>query len=211
MAWRAVVAGPAAELHPLDGVENGAMRVFTIAPAEGYEWVLPLDDEDFEVLLRFDGTPRRPTWTPMPMRLVTSDEGVALKRSDFPWLGSHVLIMRPRAIECLRSLLDAHGELLPLQCGNESLQVLNVRSMIEALNLDTSAVVRVSSGRLMTIRKHVFFPERIADAQLFKLPQISRGSIYVSDAFVHAVTSSDLRGLSFKLVWDSAPAQSHTI
>jgi hypothetical protein len=39
------------------------------------------------------------------------DDRHACKPSDFPWLGGHALILRTTAVEALRDLLEANGEL----------------------------------------------------------------------------------------------------
>jgi hypothetical protein len=44
---------------------------------------------------------------------VTADEGQAFNTSDFPWLGSHVLVMRRPAIDALQEILQSSGEFLP--------------------------------------------------------------------------------------------------
>ena len=48
------------------------------------------------------GRPLATTWTPMRMKLVREDEhGHPWKEADMPWLGSHLLILRPRAVMAL--------------------------------------------------------------------------------------------------------------
>jgi hypothetical protein len=51
------------------------------------------------------------------MRIIREDEGQTLHESDSPWLGSHALVFKARAVKALGPLLREYGELLPLLCG----------------------------------------------------------------------------------------------
>ena len=54
----------------------------------------------------------------------------------------------------------------------------------------------------MTIDRHVFFPDAIGDAAMFRLANIPRGGwTYVTDEYVGTVLRTDLRCADFDLVW----------
>lgn len=179
-----------------------SIRIYEPAVTEGFEWALPADPADYEVFASFDGTSRSANWTPVPMTLLTEDEGRTFEESDMPWLGGHALVLRERAVEVLGPMLLGEGELLPLACDDAELWVLNVLQVIDALDEDRSKIVRFSTGRIMAIEEHSFRREPLENVTIFKIPQMLRGSTFVNEDFVRLVQSSELRGADFKLVWE---------
>jgi expansin (peptidoglycan-binding protein) len=53
----------------------------------------------------------------------------------------------------------------------------------------------------MTIDRHVFRPDAVAGAVIFRLPGPRGGWTYVTDQYVDAVLGTDLQGADFDLVW----------
>lgn len=93
------------------------------------------------------------------------------------------------------------GRVLPLECEDEPLKVFNACHVSDALDEIESDIVRFGSGRIMTIRAHVFRAGEIGDADVFKLSQMPRGSLYATDRFVDLFDSHQLRGTRFEAVW----------
>jgi len=177
-------------------------RIYVPAVQEGFEWVLPVDEADHEVFRGLDGTPRRDRWKPVRVyRLTESPTGAPLAESDLPWLASHVLVLREKAVAAFPALTD-HGELLPLECPDADLWVFNALRLIDAVDENASTLVRFSSGRILNIERHVFHPDRVQDVEVFKLPQMPRGWLYVTDDFVSRAASAGLRGVGFEQVWE---------
>lgn len=179
------------------------MNVFTIGAPEGYEWVLPVHEEDFEIL-RFDGTPRRAGWEPVPMRRLRVDaRGQCLQDSDFPTCsGSDMLMCRERAVTALRETLETCGELLPLACADGlPLWTLNVTQLLDALDEEESTLLRVpETGKILRVIAPRFRRQKLAGSRLFKLAQAPKGLIYASEEFVRSVQPLGLRGIEFKEV-----------
>jgi hypothetical protein len=81
------------------------------------------------VFLSLDGSPRASNWKPVPVRSVRADDTQECNPSDFPWLGS-ALVMRRRAVDALRDMVVANGEILPLHTDDDvELYVFNVRAI----------------------------------------------------------------------------------
>lgn len=176
--------------------------VFQPRVPEGFQWVVCCDEADFEVFRGFDGTPRRDAWTPVAVRLLQrGEDGAQLSPAELPWLGSHVLVLTAMAANVLRRDLEPFGELLPLSCDDAELYVYNVLRVIDALDEDHSELVRFSSGRILKIVHHAFRPEAIQNVHVFKIPQMLRGSIFVTKEIVAAVRSAGLQGTEFEQVW----------
>ena len=182
------------------------MRIYEFEVQEGYEWVVPLDEEDFDVFRSFDGSVRAEVWRPIPMRLITEDEqGRSLRSSDVPWLGEHAPVLRQEASVSLAAALANDGEVLPLLCDQASLVVFNTTTVLDALDLDRSAVIRFpSTGRIMKVTSHVFRPERLQGVRAFKVPELLRGSVFVTDEVVSAAEAARLDGVGFRLVWEAS-------
>jgi hypothetical protein len=188
----------------LDGKD--ALKVYEFSVVEGYEWVRPIDDDDFESFRQFDGTPRFDRWSPVAVRLITEDErGRSFAASDFPWLGQHAPIMRPRAAACIRECVPPEdAELLPLLCAEVELVLLNPLQVVDALDLERSSLVRFpSSGRVMTVKSHVFRADRLSGLSVFRVPDLLRTAVFVTEPVVDAVREAKLEGVAFRLLWES--------
>ena len=74
------------------------MKVYEFAVQEGYEWVAPMDESQFELFRDLAGSSRSAGWSPVPMRLIQEDEqGRELPYPDIPWLGKHAPVLRDPA------------------------------------------------------------------------------------------------------------------
>jgi hypothetical protein len=148
-----------------------------------------------------NGTPRAASWTPLEMQLHREDEGKRLSEADSPWMGSDVLILRPRAIAALRPTLLEYGELLPLHCAGAELWLYNVTRVIDALDEAASTIDRFPDGRVILVRRPVFRKEAIGDTEVFKLSHRRGDRIFVGQRFADLWHSAGLTGVEFTHVW----------
>jgi hypothetical protein len=168
--------------------------------------VLPTRKADYETL-SFDGTSRASTWKPVTVNLLrAAEDGTKFSQSDTPWFGTHAPVLRTRAVAAVKDFLAAYGELLPLACPDADLQVFNTTSVVAALDVDRSQVVRFASGGVMTIEEYAFKPSTLRGAGAFKLPEMMRGPVFFTEEFVMLVQRKGLIGVGFKLVWDGSPS-----
>lgn len=178
------------------------MRVYEPGVRPGFEWVLPVDDADHEYLWSLDGSPRLSTWRPVPVsRLTVADDGSPREVADLPWLGAHVLVLRPSAVAVLGPLLEQHGELLPLSCPDAELWLFNTLTVTDALDEAGSDLVSFDDGTILAVERYEF--RAAAVAPVFKVPQLLRGPLFVTDEFASAVTDAGLTGLELTEVWRS--------
>jgi hypothetical protein len=189
------------------------LRVYEPAVTEDFEWVQPTHESDFDAVYQLDGRPRTKEWRPIRVRLLRRDSTLGrktLKPAELPWLGGHALVCRPRAHELLAPILERSGEFLPLDLGGgEPLWLFNVCQIVDALDEAASDIVRFpSSGRVMDIRRHVFFPDRVAGMTAFRIPQ-SR-SLFLGGEAVDAIVGLELSGARFELVWQMPPGGEKT-
>jgi YD repeat-containing protein len=170
----------------------------------GYE-VLECVDNDawFDILLALDGSSRAANWKPFRVRRVGKARKRPFRPSDSPYEGTYALFFRRSAVDALRDILDAHGELLPLEDeGGVELFLYNPRA-IEALDQVLSIGSRDENGKLESASRPVFIPSVVEGVDIFKLAVPRAGTIYVSDRFVQRWKQAKLEGLDFKVVWDS--------
>ena len=177
------------------------VAIYAPVGAEGFECINTIDDQDYEVFLQFDGKPRKSEWKPVAVCRVRADQYQACNASDFPWLGSHAVVMRRAAVDALRDILDSSGEVLPLSTDDDvELFVLNAR-VIDALDEANSSLMKFpGTNRIMRIKKVAFVASAIEGADLFRLPHRA-SSTYVSERFVERVKAAGLHGLVFNKVW----------
>ena len=183
------------------------MRIYVPTVLEGQEWVLPKIQEDNHILLDLRGQ-RQIRWAPPRMEFLTeSEDGTRLGYSDFPWYGSHVLILRRAAAKRLRRIMAPYGEFLSLKGGN-GLELFNATTELDALDEDRSQIVRYNDGDIMVIERYVLRREAIGNALIFKLPYRA-SSLYVQAPFAEQISAMGLSGIGFELIWsdetDPAP------
>ena len=182
------------------------MKIYVAIGKDDVELAHPLASKGFETINQLcDGNSHSVPWAPLPFTLIQEDNGRQLRSVDTPWLGDHVLILKPRAVTELAHLLDGSGELLPLE-SPANLQLFNSTVMLDALNEDTSILQRFSSGQIMHIRKYDFREEVVAKADIFRIPNVRVSSLFFSEQFVEEYEAKKLTGLDFKTVWSSSRA-----
>jgi hypothetical protein len=177
--------------------------------SEGVELCHPVDQKDFETInAMLNGHEARSAWNPVCVELISHDSGVELSVSDCPWLGSHALIFRPRVIEFLRKMLEAHGELLPLRCESADLKIYNVTTVIDALDESACSLMRLANGRIFRVNRYAFDSARIRGRAIFKIPNLRVSPTFVTQNFVSAWFETGLSGLSFEEVWREGVCES---
>jgi Immunity protein family (Imm11) len=178
------------------------MKIYEPLRAGPYEFCHPINEDEFETVAELcNGTPRAASWKPLKMRLVREDEGEILSASDSPWLASHVMILRARAAAALSPLLLEDGELLPLECPGAELWLYNVTRVTDALDEAASTIDRFRDGRIMLVRRPVFYGDRIEGIDAFKLSHDRGEPIYVSQRLVDHWHAAKLTGIEFLPVW----------
>lgn len=180
-------------------------RVFRLAVPEGLEWVLPLDPADFEVFRTLSERQPGTAWHRIQVRLLKEDEhGRPWLRSDMPWLGGHVLILREEAIEAVGQLLAPYGELLPLECDDARLVVFSAPIVANVLEESRSEIARFASGRIMDIRRPAFNLGALAGRGAFKLAELPRGDLFLRGDLVEAIRATGLTaGTEFRLIYEA--------
>jgi hypothetical protein len=172
-------------------VSGNERRFCEARPTEGFEWIAPVDHDNFELFHTLHAGAPAAAWQAVEMELITTDDaGLPLRRSWMPWLGSHVLILRDDAIEAVGSILSPHGALLPLRCADARLSLFTTNLIPDAIDQAHSQLVRFDSGNILDIVKLSLNGSIVDDVEAFKLAEQPRGSIYLSDRLVARIKAT---------------------
>ena len=144
-----------------------------------------------------NGAERKQSWKAIPIKTLREDNGRRLLESDSPWLGSHGLSFRPRAIRALEPLLEIHGELLPLLCGEAEFRLYHPTQVLDALDENASSVAR----RIMRVERYVLRPDVLERVAIFMIPNLRVSPTFVDQRFVDLWRPAGLKGLEFSQIW----------
>lgn len=181
------------------------MGVYRLIPPETlFQFLIPADRQTAELLATLPQLDSNASLGPLPVKLITRNQGQELALTDFPWFESNVPAYSKRAFAVLEPLLGSHVRPFELRAlTGETFVGLHVERVVDALDPDRSHLTLFpSSGRVMDIDRHVFISSRVRDTVLFRLPQFDRaGWIYASGRYVDAVAATGLETAAFDLVW----------
>ncbi|MGL5909831.1 MAG: hypothetical protein ACRCZP_07510 [Phycicoccus sp.] len=161
--------------------------VYRLVPVDGYEWALPVDDDDFERFRDLDGRASVASWSARRMALLRDGDGTSLQRAELPWLAGNVIVLRDDAVETVGALLEPFGALLPLVCDDARLAVFSADSLGGALDESASEIVRFSSGGILDLVRPAFHSEVIVGVGAFRLADMPRGDVYLAGDLVEAI------------------------
>ena len=105
-------------------------------------------------------------WSPPTFELVRSDEYRSnLPKSDFPTFTIATMVLSARAVERLRPMLVACGEILPIRLSNDhdTFYLFNVTRVLDAVDMKRSEFMRLPSGGIMKYERLVFDAATIPD------------------------------------------------
>lgn len=173
-----------------------------LAEGSQYQNLKPIRESDWPVLLSFNkGASLADTWTPVPVEGVSYGDK-ALPVSDFPLLAPNLPVFSQRAVNALMDCLERHGEVLPLLSDGPEYHAFNCMKTTDSLDTERSVITRFPSGGIMSIDRYHFFEHKLAEIEVFRLPDRS-ANVFVTDAFARRVRQCGLTGFRIPVVWDS--------
>lgn len=165
-----------------------------------YDDLVPVDEYTVEEMQSYDGRSHKDSWIPKEVkRMQPANKRLLGDLSSY--LGEPVFSFN--ALEKLSDLIDNDVEVLPLINDEGDFSLINVTSVLNAINYEKASYKTFSDGRIMRFIKYVFNEDVIASCNIFKIVDLPRGYVFVTDNFVNAVKKNKLKGFSFDLVWDS--------
>jgi hypothetical protein len=179
------------------------MKFYSYLGKTGYEILNCLDWEGGDVFYQLNDKPAAQSWKPVRVVRERGSLREGCRPSDSPWRTSHVLIFRRSAVDALRDMLDAHGELLPLEDKDGVELWLFHPLSIDAFDHEKSKGPRLPDGRIEAAILHVFIPSKLEGVDIFKHACPRGGEIYLSERFLQRWKEAKLKGLDFYVSWDS--------
>lgn len=169
-----------------------------------YQYPIPIHRKDWVMTDQIIGKPLLKFWIPVKIRIIKNDPTTKnMTAGDFPYFSAHVPLFSWHAVSVLRDILEPHGEFLPLDCKEQKFIAFNVFTFLDVLDIHRSEITYFEDGkRIMAIDKYSFLPFNWKDVVIFKLPQESKGYVFVTDTFVNRVKEAKLKGFDFEKVWE---------
>lgn len=157
------------------------------------------------------GEPCRDWKLPRYKPRTVGDQGYPkrLPDGDFVGIDLTVIGLRKAAKAAIGDAFERYGELLPVQVGDDkqAVWVFHCLTVIDAMDVANSNTYGIDEyGGPNIINRYSFYPERVKDAMLFRLPR--RGSpVFCTDAFRQLVADRGMkgRGLWFATQWSDEP------
>lgn len=128
--------------------------------------------------------------------------------SDLPkfWTCSGIFVLSERAKTCLDELIKDCVEFIPLKCHDRVLYLINILSIIDAINYEQASFERLSTGLVVGMNQYSFHKERIEGLNIFVTTlngHIHSTEVFVTSEFKDIVEKNNLKGFKFVEVWDS--------
>jgi hypothetical protein len=183
-------------------------NVYQIGGETQCELCRPVHADDWDRIREEVGGDRAAaSWTPMEVQIIASEsDGSQLRYSDAPWIAHNALVLRPRAREVFLESVRTEVEMLPLVCADEDLVLVNVLTVLPALDEERAKITRLPSGVPLSVSKYEFLPEVIGQARIFKLSGWRASPVFATEALRSAYLKAALAGLSFRKVWSTGGA-----
>lgn len=175
-----------------------------------FQSLAPVKGADVSIIINlFDGKPIKRLWNPIEVQIFEGEEGeeeeeIGKSEGDFPLFGGQPVFTK-NAVETIEDLLTPNGEILPLifEQKTDKYFIFNVTKISDALDVNQSKVRRYTTGNIMCIDKFEFNPHKLDGAVIFKIPQLVKAYVFVTDLFLERVEQADLTGFDFVQVWNS--------
>ena len=158
-----------------------------------------LDKLGREYPFHIDPTPKsyEAVWSALEVGFYdSSDKGTASELPDIT-VGNGKLFLNARAYEQLHSLLEPHGEFLPVTYGKNEGYIFNCLSLAEDVaGLDEKLSIKNEYGDLQSL---VFHEDKVHSMAIFRSEFDGYMGFFCKDDFKDAVESAGLKGITFSI------------
>lgn len=122
------------------------------------------------------------------------------------WSETSILVFSKEAVCVLNNILDESVEIIPLDCDDREYFILNVLSIIDAIDYTKSNFRKLDTGLVVGFDKYSFLEDEVKDKHIFKVllnNKVYTTEIFVSETLKNIVEEHKLKGFKFIEVWDS--------
>jgi hypothetical protein len=153
-------------------------------------------------VLDFDGTPVKQRWHPITVEPILGEFPDLMRVGDLTKLGA-VPVFSDRAVKALERELGENGELLPLTAPTleTPYYVYNVTTVVDALDRSSTIAEWLDADRLLAVERYGFRAGPLGGATIFKIPELRRSTVFVTDLFVGRAREANLEGFAPEVVW----------
>ena len=128
--------------------------------------------------------------------------------SDLPkfWSASGTMLFSEKAKKCLESLISNCVEFIPLIFPNRTVYIVNILSVVDAIDSDNTVFRKLDSGLVVGLEKYSFVTRKLEGYNMFKLmlnDRIYSTEVFVTSEFKKRAEESKLIGFKFLEVWNS--------
>lgn len=167
---------------------------------ESLAWGNDEYDIDLNYIQSFNGVSKEKNWIPLQLKRMGADA----EFSNTPGLSAHIPVFDKKTVDIMKDYLIGNAEILPIFCEDKEFFAINVTSVLDCIDYDTSEYKTFRDGiRIMRFTKYAFLKDKIENVHIFKIKDEPLRSPFVSDAFRQKILDSNLIGFKFELVWDS--------
>ena len=178
------------------------MKIYELEfDVDNYKSIELTENRNADFYQMFDGRSLKEAWDELTVKYYDEDEG--LKTGDAP--GFTIPVFNKKSLDILFTKIKNEVEILPLRIGNENLYGINVLTILDAVNYEKSDYKMFRDGkRIMKFNKISFKDSIIQGKNIFKIVDLKRSLIFVSEEFKRIVEENGLEGFLFELAWDSS-------
>ena len=178
------------------------MKIFRLDfDVNNYKSVQLCERVNAEFYQMFDGTRLWDKWETLKVKYYDDDKD--LRYGDAP--GFIIPAINKKALDALFPLIKNDVELLSFQLNDEKIYGINVLTIIDAIDYELSQYRTYRDGnRIMAFKKYVFRDEAIEKHNIFKIIDLPRGEIFVSEEFYKAILDNELEGFKLELVYTTS-------
>lgn len=138
------------------------------------------------------------------MEVEILEGGLASDLSKF-WSASGTMIFSQKSKENLENLISNCVEFIPLIHQNKKVYMVNVLSIVDAIDYDNAILRKLDSGLEVGVEVYSFVTSKIEGYNMFKLMlnnRIYTTEVFVTSEFKKVVEESKLLGFKFQKVWE---------
>jgi hypothetical protein len=120
--------------------------------------------------------------------------------NDFPTIDMVVPAFSQRAVDALGDILEANGELLPLEYEHGTWFAYNCRTVADIVDY-TKSTVSLDCGVQKEIDHYTIYVERLTGLTLFRMRHDVGPALYSTQSFVDRARQAGLRNFDFEKIW----------
>jgi hypothetical protein len=178
--------------------------IYTALGLDGYELCQPINQSDLDRIPELiNGKSQQENWEPIKVKIIKKEEGKTLIKSDAPWSGVDAfMIFTDKVVDVLGTFLRKYGELLELKNKESNLYIYNPFLCENAVDIEKSELMKLGSGKIISITKYVFNKEIISNLGSFKIDNLRVSPTFFNQEFVDEWNKNGFEGLEFIKIWE---------